>query len=312
MRGSWSGVLLLSCACACAPRDPTFSCSTDSQCVDGPHQGACESTGYCSFPDLDCDSDRRYGPLAVNELAGTCVPIDDATGSTSSMPMSSSSSTSAMMSSSESTTPITEPPMSTSAESSESGSEPMPPPGCDDFVDEFEDGVIGNVWEVQDEPDCDVFETNGRVEFTLGAKEECRAGIEQVESSLLGVTLRAAFAPIEGPIDEDIVVWLSVGDPEVCSLEIGIAGDRIAGYSYLDFIDGGAADFTQPMWMQLRIDPDGFVNWEVLREGTWDSIYAGATECELSRATHQLWAGSNGGLERNAVRAVEEFRRCGP
>ena len=50
-----------------------FDCDSDAQCTDGPHQGWCESTGYCSFASLDCSSGRRYAPHAGEGLARTCV-----------------------------------------------------------------------------------------------------------------------------------------------------------------------------------------------------------------------------------------------
>lgn len=45
----------------------------DPQC-DG---GYCEASGYCSFDDADCDSGRRYGPLAGGGLGGKCVAPED-------------------------------------------------------------------------------------------------------------------------------------------------------------------------------------------------------------------------------------------
>ncbi len=53
---------------ACSNAD-AFVCIADGQCgVDG----ACEASGYCSFPDPDCTSGRRYGALA-GSLSGACV-----------------------------------------------------------------------------------------------------------------------------------------------------------------------------------------------------------------------------------------------
>jgi hypothetical protein len=68
---SWSG-----CASPGA-----FACVADDQC--GEH-GRCEAVGYCSFPDDACDSGRRYAPHSHEELAGKCVPTDDASDDSSS------------------------------------------------------------------------------------------------------------------------------------------------------------------------------------------------------------------------------------
>lgn len=55
-----------------------FACSTDDECSISEAMGTCESTGYCSFPDGDCSSGRRYGMHAGEGLAGTCVDEPDA------------------------------------------------------------------------------------------------------------------------------------------------------------------------------------------------------------------------------------------
>lgn len=48
-------------------RATEFKCDNSSQCGT---QGACESTGFCSFPDDTCG--RKYGPSA-GSLSGQCV-----------------------------------------------------------------------------------------------------------------------------------------------------------------------------------------------------------------------------------------------
>jgi len=52
-----------------------FACETNSQCGDG---GLCQSTGYCSFDDDECESGQAYGGAAPPGVAGKCVPVDDA------------------------------------------------------------------------------------------------------------------------------------------------------------------------------------------------------------------------------------------
>jgi hypothetical protein len=70
------GVLALAAGCL---RKTEYVCSGDSSCGAG---GACETTGYCSFPDAKCTSGRSYGESAGSR-AGTCTdgsgnPIPDA------------------------------------------------------------------------------------------------------------------------------------------------------------------------------------------------------------------------------------------
>lgn len=59
----------------------TFSCSDDTQCEGGEGEGRCEIDGYCSFPDGECPSGRRYGEHASSGIAGECVDPQTAQGS---------------------------------------------------------------------------------------------------------------------------------------------------------------------------------------------------------------------------------------
>lgn len=59
----------------------TFPCNTDAQCARDGAAGVCQASGYCSFPDADCESNQRYGDLAPGSLAGACVPLEEGSGS---------------------------------------------------------------------------------------------------------------------------------------------------------------------------------------------------------------------------------------
>ncbi len=65
-------------ACGCGPAK-TFTCEEDADCRDGDRIGTCEPDHYCSFPDPECPSGRRYGGLAAPELANECVPSSSST-----------------------------------------------------------------------------------------------------------------------------------------------------------------------------------------------------------------------------------------
>lgn len=56
-----------------------FACDGNSQCGA---DGLCEPQGYCSFPDLDCASGRRFGEGSSN-VSGACVPVTPGEGSSS-------------------------------------------------------------------------------------------------------------------------------------------------------------------------------------------------------------------------------------
>lgn len=54
-----------------------FRCVEDDQC--GP-EGACEPDGFCSFPDVACESGQRYGEHAGSR-SGECIPTTETSGS---------------------------------------------------------------------------------------------------------------------------------------------------------------------------------------------------------------------------------------
>lgn len=53
-----------------------FNCQDNTDCGSN---GQCEASGFCSFPDDDCASGRRYGNLAGTGLANKCVAPDEGT-----------------------------------------------------------------------------------------------------------------------------------------------------------------------------------------------------------------------------------------
>ena len=114
----------------------TFFCDAAEDCTRSSGEGVCEPTGYCSFPDSDCESGRRYGDLAPSGLAGTCVPLDEATSSTTSTSSGNVSEGTAQTSGTDdnSSSGSGEPPESTSSTTSTSGgsssSTGEPTPAC--------------------------------------------------------------------------------------------------------------------------------------------------------------------------------------
>ena len=75
MRG-W-GLLAVLAALAGCKTSNVFDCTGDASCGT---DGKCEATGYCSFPDDECPSGRRYGQFAPSEYARQCVDPEDAMG----------------------------------------------------------------------------------------------------------------------------------------------------------------------------------------------------------------------------------------
>ena len=79
--GGWSLVSLgVGLAIGCS-NPATFNCQDDA---GGGNGGQCEGNGFCSFPDAECESGRRYGDLAGAGLQGQCVaPSEGSTGTPS-------------------------------------------------------------------------------------------------------------------------------------------------------------------------------------------------------------------------------------
>lgn len=89
MRARIVGVAVL--ATGCVDLGP-YRCDELDDCRRGEVVGVCEPTGYCSYPDEDCPSGRRYSDLA-GALADDCV-AQDSTGTTSTGGTTSSASSS--------------------------------------------------------------------------------------------------------------------------------------------------------------------------------------------------------------------------
>ncbi|MCA9709926.1 MAG: hypothetical protein KDK70_29070 [Myxococcales bacterium] len=96
MRRAWvelglvSGVLVG----ACVDLQP-FQCIDDEDCRAGSVQGWCEDARYCSYPDAECPSGRRYSDLA-GPLASVCTGVggsESSSGSSTSMDTSAGSTT---------------------------------------------------------------------------------------------------------------------------------------------------------------------------------------------------------------------------
>ena len=77
--GRWDRIVAVAAAALALSgcTNPIFGCTEQPQCGD---EGTCQPTGFCSFPDDDCESGQRYGELAAAGFAGNCVPPDQATG----------------------------------------------------------------------------------------------------------------------------------------------------------------------------------------------------------------------------------------
>ncbi|HEY5944063.1 MAG TPA: hypothetical protein VIV40_01165 [Kofleriaceae bacterium] len=71
---TWLMTALLSLfACVRPSKVVGVACDSAADCVLANATGACESTGFCSYPDDACLGGKRYSPGAGGGLGGTCV-----------------------------------------------------------------------------------------------------------------------------------------------------------------------------------------------------------------------------------------------
>ena len=147
------GLLAVLPAC---PSDGVFTCSSDEDC-QGDGLGQCEANGFCSFPDQQCPSGRRYGELAGGGFANDCVDVEQgSTGlETSGTPASTTTTTSASGSATLTTTQSSTSTTTSAGSDSTTGgptdesSSGDPQPTCEVVIDEqFTGGVLDGLWDI--------------------------------------------------------------------------------------------------------------------------------------------------------------------
>lgn len=259
-----------------------FPCAQDSDCA-GATAGACEASGWCSFPDDACDSGRRYGRWAGRGLGDACVPIEDATSTGTTGEATSL----AMSSTSESTGPATATLPATVSATGESTS-PIDPDSSS-ATDPTDAGTTGDPLD----PDLvawfrfDEGEFSGTLLDTVGNHHgECAE--MGCPSAIPGPVGNAGeFDGIDDivrvPIDDDLMV----GDALTVALWVRIDVDNgefrsFVAKAYLtELADtfelgiGGSGNLqfalstVAPPNPSLHVAPPGFAIWTHLT-GTWD------------------------------------------
>ena len=303
-----------------------FACNDDAQCGAS---GACEASGYCSFVDDACPAGRRYGSRAPKELADRCVaPVDESTGAVAEVtgadttldPSTSSSSStsptttigpSTSEANAESSSGVPSGESSTGEAGSSSGGPPQP--ACDVvFVDDFEDGVVDPEWDTWSSAGTYFAEDGGRLVFSIGpsAVDWISAGLNTQLHFFLGGSARAEVVPFDPPLDV-IGVWLTVFDPDGCEAQLAVESSALQIKAGDTWYDGGPVDSTQSLWLQLRIDPDGYVHWEYsIDADTWTEVHGEAISCDFASARSAIFAGGMHDQTDPIVRAVESYERC--
>jgi cysteine-rich repeat protein len=220
-------------------------------------QGACESTGYCAYPDDSCPSGLRYGDLA-GPLANACT--DEPTKGTTSTDVTSDEASEGSVGS------------DGSDGSDGSASEPVCGNGivegdeeCDDGNDEDGDGC---------NTDCT---RSGRIRWSsahagAGMASDVAHSVTTLASGGLAVT---GFVTGE---DGQRWIWVARYEAEgelVWSLQIGHEGRRDEGWGIVQGAEANlyVAGFETPPAESRRawlgsITPDGAIEWERNPEGS--------------------------------------------
>lgn len=319
-------------ACSAAKEYP---CDADVQCLDAGIMGVCQSPGWCSFPDPACPSGQRYGDLAGDGLARTCVPVDDGTthgaddAATISMPTTGEPTSEGSTSIVSATTPITSGvdvtgDATTLSEDTTSATTPGttddgttgPSRDCPTYVDDFEDGVIGAEWGVDeldmvvDQGGARVFlvSTDARDEYpttTLVESQDLTDGWVRVHVGVPPAHPQEQLFLTVSPVadDTDIVHWFLEGDALIARRQTIGAGQWID-------IHEVAFDADLHRWLRIRGDDDT-LHFEVAAE---DEAFSTLASYELEYTLDDMFvsmsAGNWGTIEVVAELSFDHFELC--
>lgn len=239
-----------------------FFCDTPEDCTSEDGDGSCESTGYCSFPDPECDTGRRYGDLAPSGLAGTCVPqVSDTegsgtTGSSTGTSTGTSDPTLAESSSSSTSTSTTVAPgssseSSTSGTSDESSSTGIQPSCCDASCSTCGDACASEFLDSTDEGEALAVAVVGTtLVWTTGYNRQVFTVDLTTNVSTLLATTSDAITNIA--TDDEYIYYLSYANALVGRISLATGGQSTIANAN-DVEDG--SDF-QAGFGQIVLDED--------------------------------------------------------
>jgi hypothetical protein len=333
MRGAWlASALGVAAVAAIACRSAAFVCSDDEQCG----AGMCQSVGYCSFPDASCDSGQRYGELASSELAGECVdpqPDEDSSsagttvastnGGTSSVAThdgtsddsASTAGGSVSTAGAETVGADSAGSETTTGATADSGdSDTGPGLRCPDYLDDFEDGVIGAQWELH-HPEF-VVETGGVLQIIVDPPIGPFVGAILIESfDLSQGWFRAELdeTPDSSYTQQDVEVF-NADDLDESLLILVEGNELIARYRPLG---GGFENIivigflpSEHVWLQLRGDGDT-MHFETSPDGiTFESFASYDSPFALSNVRVGLRASNYVVLPAEDIVSFREIAVC--
>lgn len=216
-----SGLALAAAGCSASP----FACEQDEACIGPEGTGVCEPSGFCSFPDSECPSGRRYGAHAAGSLAGACTALpeasdgtgspspapgegsDSGTGSTTTTGLEPDGSSSTATSADPSDASTTDP--DTSDEDSGDTSTGATVPSC--VFDDFEDGRLDPGWSIWELGDVlQPLEAQGTLVLRLPATSDGWIGVSRPVGPLQDASITVEIDRF--PVPSDAFAWFHVSD----------------------------------------------------------------------------------------------------
>lgn len=348
----WSSVFaaaMLAAATGC-PGSGSFACQDDVSCHTDGAIGSCEDNGYCSFPDAECPSGRRFGDLAGGGFAGLCVELgngstggggpiadegtgppptgdeaaetlagdgDDTAGAglTSGVDSSGEDGGTSNPQTSGTAGSDTSESMGDSGDATtDNGATDGPDPSCNLDVDDFEDGVIDGQWMVI--LGQHLTETNGALVLTITG--DSGDGYPQVRrmpspTDFSGGHLRMQVG--QPALELSSQMWIGVFDDQGSAVSFMINGGQLEALYSIDFKSANQVAFTPydavaHRWLQLRFVGDSVV-YETSHDGIeYESFAQQVLPFSVGAMTPVLVGGNWAELDDPVQVSVEHFEVC--
>ncbi len=252
-----------------------FACGDDSECTDAGQAGTCESTGFCSFPDADCESGAHYGSHAGDSLAGECVPLDLGTTGDDDDDDAPGSSDTLVLDEDDDADGTIDPDPTTTATSVDATTSDIPATCGDGNVDPDEDCDDDNdidgdgcntdctasgslLWEVVEDGPAGLADGAASIDIHTGDSLFVGAWFTDDE----GPKLAARRMTLDGDIEWTTIVdsptqWESV-------VAWGIAVDAVGDPA---IVGDASTGFGNGEWVVAQLDGDGAVQWLSIEPG---------------------------------------------
>lgn len=305
-----------------------FECASDEQCQVGPVGGACQTNGYCSFPDEACPTGQRFGDAAPSGVANTCVEPSEGTGASTSTGAGSTppdpdedgklDSSTADPTADPSTTMALDEGTTTGPEGTSTGSEGTTTGAtvpCRSIQDEFDSDAIDPMWFPNAPLGTSITQQGGQLEIALESSPDW-----------LSAHLAVPLGPMEGGwarvmIDDPTGIDLPLAGGitltnGVCDLQVFVESWTVHAFRWNN--DGAAGDQLAivelpelPVWLQLRLDAGGELFFEWSNDQiTWQELSRGTfPECGDITGPLTALVGVGAQLTEDIVGAARRFER---